>query len=111
MFYAKGMQLFLTKGDFGVLLPIQVKTTCESCASTIQGTDVLQLEVCKGDQVCVIRELPWAQVQAAEGIFVLELTQQESEQLEVGVYVWRLKLRREGEFQNTLLRSTLEVTA
>lgn len=111
MFYAKGLQIFLTEGDFGILLPIQVKTTCERCASTIADTDVLQLEVCKGDQIYVTRELPWAQVKDAEGLFTLELTQQESKQLAQGVYVWRLKLLREGEFCNTLLRSTLEVTA
>ncbi len=109
MFCANGTKLKLTRGDYGTTVPVRVKPHCSGCECNILDTDQFLLQVIKGDRVKVSKRKTWSELQATDGVFFLDFTEEESAGLDLGVYAWRLVWYRLGEICNTLLRSTLEV--
>ncbi len=108
-FYAKGTHLHLTKGDYGIPLPIRISSHCASCQDSLLDGDEILLEISKGNRVYVRRRKAWEDLRLADGVMVLELTQEESESLEPGLYTWQVYWIRGQELRCRLLRSFLEV--
>ncbi len=108
-FYAKGTHLHLTRGDYGIPLPIQITSHCASCRDSLLDGDEILLEISKGDRVYVSRRKAWEDLRLNDGVMVLELTQAESESLELGLYTWQIYWLRGQEIRCRLLRSLLEV--
>lgn len=109
MFLANGTRLKMTRGDYGVTVPIRVKSHCGACESNISSDDQIILQVIKGDCVKVSKVVTWKNLQEADGIFQLEFSKEESAALDLGVYAWRLVWYRPGEICHSLLRSVMEV--
>lgn len=108
-FLANGTTLKMTRGDYGVPVPIRVRPHCAACDGSFLDDDTILLEVTKGGKVFVRRRETWGDIQAHDGFMTLELTQEESQGMALGVYSWRLLWLREGEVQNCLIRALLEV--
>lgn len=108
-FYAKDNKMYMTRGDYGIPLPLQLTIRGGTCASGLLPTDIIILEICKGPKVLVSREKTWSSIMSAEGVFLLELSKEESLSLPLGVYTWRIQLRRGDLDLHTVIRSTLEV--
>lgn len=99
----------MTKGDYGVPLPIHLASHCESCAETLLPTDVLRVTIERAGYPLVTKQTTWDSVQAAEGYYTISLTKNESDGLDFGLYTWRVRLLRSGELRHTLVTETLEV--
>lgn len=108
-FYAKGTHLYLTRGDYGIPLPIRLSAHCASCRESLLDGDVILLEISKGDTVYVSRQKTWEDLRLADGVMTLELTQKESQGMELGLYTWQVFWLRGQELRCRLLRSFLEV--
>lgn len=106
---AEGMRLRLTKGDFGVPLPICLTPHCKVCGEELVDTDVVRLTVERGGIALVTQETTWGTIQAADGYCTFALTADEAQLLDWGLYTWRICLLRDGELRNTLVTDTLEV--
>lgn len=108
-FVANGTTLKMNRGDYGIPVPILVKPHCASCDGAFLDDDTILLEVTKGGKVFVCRRETWGDIQAHNCCLTLELTQEESKGMALGVYSWRLLWLREGNLQNCLIRDLLEV--
>lgn len=108
-FFAKGTKIIMTRGDYGIPLPIKVSAHCAACGDNLLEDDTILLEVTKGDAVYVCRRKTWGDLLACDGVMSLELTQEESDGMGLGVYSWRILWLRENELQMCLIRSLLEV--
>lgn len=108
-FVANGTTLTMNRGDYGIPVPILVKSHCAACDDALLDDDAILLEVTKGDKVFVCRRETWGDIQDNGGCMTLELTQEESKAMCLGVYSWRLLWLRDGNLQNCILRALLEV--
>ncbi len=109
MFGRDGNRLVLTRGDYGVVLPVRIKTTCEDCADDILGTDEIRVEITRDGEKLVQKTSLWSEVEANCGVLNVALEKAESEALDVGLYTWQVLLIRAGKVRNTLMRMVLEV--
>ncbi len=108
-FRADGTKLIMTRGDYGIPVPIRVKQHCERCRDNLLDEDQIILQVYRGPCVKVERSITWSELRANEGVMELSLTEAESASLLLGVYYWRVVWYRPDEICNTLFRSVLEV--
>lgn len=109
MFQARGLRLRLTKGDYGVPLPIQLMPACEACGTALCQSDVLRLTIERANTPLVVKDTTWGDVQGAGGYYILTLTKAETDALDLGIYTWRVFLLRNGEVRHTFVTQTLEV--
>lgn len=109
MFKLDGNRIVMTRGDYGVVLPVRVHPECETCAGDINDGDEVWVEIVRDGAVLVRRTAQWFVAQAADGTINVALSQAESETLGVGLYTLQVLLVREGEIRNTLMRTVLEV--
>lgn len=109
MFSRDGNRLVLTRGDYGVVLPVRLKPACEDCACDILETDKIAVEITRDGETLTKQTTPWSDVEANCGVLNVALTKEESEALDVGLYTWQVLLIRAGEVRNTLMRTVLEV--
>lgn len=110
MFGRDGNRLVLTRGDYGVVLPVRIKTACEDCADDIMGTDEIRVEITRDGETMVQQTALWSEAEANCGVLNVALTKEESEALDVGLYTWKVLLLRAGKVRNTRMSMVLEVT-
>lgn len=109
MVYTEDNRICMKRGDYGIPIPIRVKPHCADCGGSLLDEDTVLFEVTKGEKVFVCRRKSWEEIKADNGVFTLELTEEESQGMCPGVYAWRLIWLREAGLQNCLMRSILEV--
>lgn len=109
MFQARGLRLRLTKGDYGVPLPIHLVPACEDCGTALCQTDVLRLTIERANTPLVVKNTTWGDVQGTGGYYILALTKEEADALDLGIYTWRVCLLRDGKVRHTFVTQTLEV--
>ncbi len=109
MFRREGNKLVMTCGDYGVVLPVRIKSMCEVCGKDILPGDVIRVMICKDGNTLVLWETTWSDLETEDGVVNMELTPDQSAQLTPGLYTWHLALIRPGEVYNTLRRMVLEV--
>lgn len=99
----------LSRGDFGVMIPVELIPDCRDSEIDLLDSDVVRLEIQQDGVPLVVREKTWAELKETEAVMPLELTAEESESMPVGVYAWAVYLLRAQDMRMTLLRSALEV--
>lgn len=109
MAFAQNNKIRSSQGDYGVPIPVELVSCCGCCDIDLLDTDVLRLEVQKGDDVLVTREVTWEELRENNSVLALELTKEESDSMPVGVYVWTVLLFRAKDMRATLIRSVWEV--
>lgn len=99
----------LSRGDFGVPIPVELIPDCKDCEIDLLNSDRIRLEIQQDGEPLVVREKTWEELREAEAVLLLELTKEESESMMVGVYAWTVYLLRAQDMRMTLIRSALEV--
>ena len=108
MVFVKDNKIRLTRGDYGVVLPVKLIPCCKQCCIDLLDTDIIHLEIQRNGDPVVVREVTWAEIKDT-AVLKLELTQAESDAMPVGVYAWTVILLRARDMRATLIRSVLEV--
>lgn len=108
MVKTEGRLVKMNAGDFGVPIPIKV-TACCCCADDLLNSDELVLTITLAGRVMVRRTKTWEEIREDDGSFSVELTEEESRALPVGLYTWRIRLARGGELLNTIADGPLFV--
>lgn len=103
MICSDGNTVRMTRGDFGIPLPIRVTECCVDCVDGLLDEDVLRVTVARGDMVYVTREKAFGALQGDSGTWVLTLTEDEAKAMPPGRYRWSVALLRAGVLRNTLL--------
>lgn len=86
-------------GDYGLNLPITITK------GDVSQTDVIKFTIAKTEYSDPIHETEYNDIQIIDGkpTFNISFTQEESEKLKEGTYVYGLKQYRNGQFLNTIV--------
>jgi len=97
MWYAAGLTLQMTEGDYGIALPVTIEGTTLNAADSIRVTIKKRAD---GDAI-LTKEFTNVQQNTVE----LNFTETESELLPVGSYVYSLDWFRDGTFMCNIIPS------
>lgn len=107
MFHYDGSTVRMTRGDYGVPLPIRVREACADCADGLMENDELRFIVARGAGEFLWRKTTLCEVETNSGIWPVTLTKDEADAMPPGRYRWSIALLRDGVLRNTLLGPAL----
>ena len=91
----EGKNIIIDYGDFGIKTPISITNVLE--------TDTIKFEIYDISNNSIIeKDLPFE-----DGKWIFELTEEDSEKLEVRDYLYSIKQYRDGVLQNTINKNSL----
>ena len=91
----EGKNIIIDYGDFGIKTPISITNVLE--------TDTIKFEIFDiNNNVIIEKTLPYENER-----WIFELTEDESEKLEVKDYLYSIKQYRDGILQNTINKNAL----
>lgn len=92
-----GREIYMTAGDFGGALDIQLAATSESATADLLRTDEVLFSISRSGEALISRKTTLGDMERYGGIFEVVLDEEESNQLPQGRYTWSLVLLRDGE--------------
>lgn len=102
-------RLRLTKGDYGIPLSIYLAPHCSNCGAELLPADLIVFIVERAERPLISKSTTWRDVTTAGGYYTLSMDKAEADELDVGLYTWRIRLVRNGVVRHTLATDTLEV--